>query len=39
VSFDEPTFAEVRAHAVAQGLTFAGAVRELVEFGLEDIKQ
>lgn len=37
VSFDEETFAEVHAYALAHGLSFTGAVRHLVEFGLIDV--
>lgn len=36
VSFDDETFDQIRAHAVAGGLSFTGAVRELVEWGLLD---
>lgn len=36
VSFDDETFEQIRAHAVAGGLSFTGAVRELVEWGLID---
>lgn len=36
VSFDDETFAQIRAHALAGGLSFTGAVRELVEWGLLD---
>lgn len=38
VLFDDETFEEVRKRAVAQRQSFAAAVRELVEFGLEDVK-
>lgn len=34
VSFDEETFLQVRARAVAAGVSFASSVRELVEWGL-----
>lgn len=36
--FDEDTFAEITQIAVARGVSFRAAVRELVEFGLEDVK-
>ena len=36
VSFDDETFEQIRTKAVAGGVSFAEAVRELVEFGLED---
>lgn len=39
VSFDDATFDEIRTHARAGGLSFTGAVRELVEWGLIDAAQ
>jgi hypothetical protein len=36
--FDEDTFAEITELARARGVSFRAAVRELVEFGLEDVK-
>lgn len=36
--FDEDTFAEISAIATTCGVSFRAAVRELVEFGLEDVK-
>jgi hypothetical protein len=37
-AFDDETFAEIRALATRAGISFRAQVRELVEFGLEDIK-
>lgn len=35
--FDDETFDQIRAIAVRKQTTFSAIVRELVEFGLEDI--
>lgn len=37
VSFDDETFGQIDAIARKRGASFAAVVRELVEFGLEDI--
>lgn len=39
VSFDDETFDQIRGHALSQSLSFSGAVRELVEFGLIDAEE
>jgi hypothetical protein len=36
--FDEDTFAEITEIAISRGVSFRAAIRELVEFGLEDVK-
>lgn len=36
VRFDDETFAQIRAKAEKEGLSFAGMVRILVEIGLEE---
>lgn len=38
-SYDDETFAEIRRLALAQGTSAAEQVRQLVEFGLETLKQ
>jgi hypothetical protein len=35
VTFDDETFAEIRARAVKAGTSVAEQIRQLVEFGLE----
>lgn len=36
--FDPETFQQIRSYAINNKLTMAAAIRELVEFGLEDIR-
>lgn len=38
IGFDDETFAEIRARALAAGIGFSREVRELVELGLETLK-
>jgi hypothetical protein len=38
VSFDDETFDQIRDKAVAEGVSFAEVVRQLVENGLEDVE-
>lgn len=39
IGFDEDTFAEVRARALGARVSFAEAVRELVEWGLIEARK
>lgn len=39
VSFDDETFDAIAARAVASETSFAAAVRELVEWGLQDAEE
>jgi hypothetical protein len=38
VPFDDETFGDVRARAVAAGTSFAEQARQLVEYGLESVR-
>lgn len=37
--FDDETFDQVRGKAIADGTSVSGAIRELVEIGLETLRQ
>lgn len=39
VAFDEETFSQVRDMAAAAKISFGEQIRNLVEFGLEDVKR